>query len=180
VVVYSIAIFLFFLFNLTFSYLFTGTFHFGLLPPSFDLGSVPFSYIFSPPSSLHPVNADGDRIFTLSELSRYNGDDPTLPIYLAIKGVVYDVTAGKKYYGKGAGYGSFAGRDGSRAFLTGCFDEKGSTYDLRGLSDSQLRSIDKWAEFYSTHKTYKKVGIVRLPPIEEDSPLPNDNCSEQR
>ncbi|MFZ2152754.1 MAG: cytochrome b5-like heme/steroid binding domain-containing protein [Microgenomates group bacterium] len=48
---------------------------------------------------------------TLSELSKHDGSDPKLPIYLAYEGNVYDVTSGKKFYEKGAVYNFLAGKD---------------------------------------------------------------------
>ncbi|KAJ0044200.1 hypothetical protein NL108_008100, partial [Boleophthalmus pectinirostris] len=38
-----------------------------------------------------------------------------LPIYMAVKGVVFDVTKGKEFYGKGAPYNALVGKDSSRA-----------------------------------------------------------------
>ena len=51
---------------------------------------------------------------TVSELSKYNGSDPSLPIYVAIKGDVFDVSKNTASYGPGAGYSVFAGKDSSR------------------------------------------------------------------
>ena len=59
------------------------------------------------------------KIFTSNELKRYDGTDPSKPLYLAIIGEVYDVTKGEKHYGKDQAYSGFAGKDGSRAFATG-------------------------------------------------------------
>lgn len=53
------------------------------------------------------------KIFTTKELNKYDGSDPTLPIYLALDGSVYDVTPGKKFYEAGGAYHSLAGRDSS-------------------------------------------------------------------
>lgn len=79
-------------------------------------------------ADLTNVIANGGRIFTTSELKQYTGEDPDKPIYLAILGQVFDVTKGKEHYGKGGGYGFFSGRDGTRAFVTGDFTEKGTVY----------------------------------------------------
>ena len=49
----------------------------------------------------------------------YNGQDEGKPIYLALTGLVFDVTHGKSFYGKDGGYSFFAGRDGTSAFMTG-------------------------------------------------------------
>ncbi|KAI5801112.1 hypothetical protein EDC01DRAFT_716374 [Geopyxis carbonaria] len=69
---------------------------------------------------------------TDAELALYGGQDPTKPIYVAINGSVFDVSANPNMYGPGGGYHFFAGRDASRAFVSGCFRED-LTWDLRGL-----------------------------------------------
>ena len=61
--------------------------------------------------------AAGVRLFTAAELASSVGDAPVLR--LSILGSVFDVTKGRKHYGTGASYAFFAGRDGSRAFVTG-------------------------------------------------------------
>ena len=66
-----------------------------------------------------------------AQLGLYNGTDPALPVYLALNGTIYDVTAGRRIYGPGGGYHVFAGKDAARGFVTGCFAED-STPDLRG------------------------------------------------
>lgn len=54
-----------------------------------------------------------EKTFTSEELKKYDGTDPTLPIYLALDGNVYDVTSGKEYYKLGGPYHSLAGKDSS-------------------------------------------------------------------
>ena len=68
---------------------------------------------------------------TDAELARYNGTDSKLPIYLALNGTIYDVTAGARTYAPGGSYHVFAGKDATRGFITGCFAED-STPDIRG------------------------------------------------
>ena len=51
---------------------------------------------------------------TLSELSRYNGTNQDLPVYLALDGFVYDVSPGRTdFYNPGKPYHYLAGRDSS-------------------------------------------------------------------
>lgn len=38
---------------------------------------------------------------TIDELGKFDGTDPFKPIYVAIKGNVYDVTKGRDFYGRG-------------------------------------------------------------------------------
>jgi hypothetical protein len=53
-------------------------------------------------------------------------------------GKVYDVTAGRWIYGPLGSYHFFAGRDASRAYVTGCF-ETHLTHDLRGLTLEEIQ-----------------------------------------
>ncbi|XP_031105566.1 membrane-associated progesterone-binding protein 4 [Ipomoea triloba] len=102
----------------------------------------------SPPST--------PRLFTPEELALYNGSDPNLPILLGIIGSVFDVTKGKSHYGAGGGYNHFAGRDASRAFVSGNFTGDGLTDSLRDLSSTEVKSIVDWRDFY--FRTYTFVG----------------------
>jgi len=108
------------------------------------------------------------------------------PIYLALNSTIYDVTAGRNYYGPGASYDFFSGRDASRAFITGCFNED-LTGDLRGvekmyipkspsgneneeISDEERETalgkvrevVEHWQKVFSgqTGKAYFEVGRV--------------------
>jgi hypothetical protein len=64
-----------------------------------------------------------------------------------------------------------AGRDASRAFVTGCFQTH-QTHDLRGLSDEDLKALDGWTKFFTESDKYFKVGTVLLPKIKRGSPIP--------
>ncbi|KAL8609414.1 hypothetical protein ACOMHN_019903 [Nucella lapillus] len=94
-----------------------------------------------------------DRLFTKEVLSKYTGQTGGL-IYIAILGHVYDVTRGKKHYGPGGGYEFFSGRDGSRAFVSGDFTEKGLTDDVSGFTTSEALSLQEWETFYQRDYTY--------------------------
>lgn len=91
-------------------------------------------------------------LFTKEDLKRYDGSNPDLPIYLAIIGEVFDVTKGMQHYGPGGGYAFFAGVDGTRAFITGEFNESGLIESVEGLELSQVNDIQGWRDFY--HKDY--------------------------
>ena len=60
-----------------------------------------------------PTSQTGRKVFR-NISNGHNGGR----VELAIIGHVYDVSSGE-YYQKGGGYDFFAGRDGSRAFITG-------------------------------------------------------------
>lgn len=132
----------------------------------------------------------GALLLTPAQLALYNGTDSSQPIYLAINNTIFDVTAGKHTYGPGGSYEVFAGRDATRAFVTGCFLED-RTGDLRGAEgiytpieddpDEEISSparklraekerrearkrvlqeVHKWEEFYRNHKKYSEVGTL--------------------
>jgi len=115
----------------------------------------------------------GFYVFTPSQLRHFDGTDEKLPIYIAIDSKVFDVTKGRQFYGPDGSYSIFAGRDATRAFITGCF-ETHLTHDLRGLTQDKADSLQKWVAFFEKSEKYKFVGRVENPPIDPDSPIPED------
>jgi predicted heme/steroid binding protein len=69
-------------------------------------------YIIFRPSHQTPIQANL-KTYTAAELKKYDGSDPSLPIYLAMDSYVYDITKGKTYYQPGGAYHSLAGKDSS-------------------------------------------------------------------
>jgi len=106
-----------------------------------------------------PPLKEGERYFTLEELAKYDDSDPNLPIYMSIKGQVFDVTSGKKFYGKGQTYNFFTGKDATRSLKSGCFDES-CPLGWADLTPEEEKEFDWHVDFYRTHKTYKFVGYL--------------------
>ncbi|KAI8872158.1 cytochrome b5 [Ramicandelaber brevisporus] len=96
--------------------------------------------------------------FTLSELAQFNGVDPAKPIYLALKGTVYDVTEKRDAYQPGGSYHILAGKDASRALAVRSLKAEDCTSDLTGVTDAQLEALNNWVKFYNDK--YPKVGTV--------------------
>ncbi|XP_021735341.1 membrane-associated progesterone-binding protein 4-like isoform X2 [Chenopodium quinoa] len=94
---------------------------------AFAFSSFAFRFFFKPHQHHQP-----SRLFTVQELSLYNGTDEQLPIFLGILG------------------------DASRAFVSGNFTGDGLTDTLRGLSSSEVKSVVEWRDFFL--KTYTFVG----------------------
>ena len=76
-----------------------------------------------------------------------------MPVYLAVRGKVFDVTPGRNFYGPGGPYENFAGRDASRGLASGSFDEDmltknlhGPLDDLKVLDQSQLEALQDWED----------------------------------
>lgn len=92
------------------------------------------------------------RTFTPRTLLPNNGKDGQ-PVYLAVKGKVYDVTSGRNFYGPGGPYENFAGRDATRGLACQSFDEEMLTKNLDGplddckdLGPEQLENLQGWIE----------------------------------
>lgn len=117
----------------------------------------------------------GRNIFlTPYELSLRNGTDSSLPIYVAISGRMYDVTASPGIYGPKGPYAFFSGKDAARAFVTGCFEKKDEfTHDIRGLDPDEARDdIKSWQDFFEHNLRYWYVGEVLHEPLEGEPPSP--------
>ncbi|XP_033498208.2 neudesin [Epinephelus lanceolatus] len=107
------------------------------------------------------------RLFTEEELKRYDGSEEGQTIYMAVKGVVFDVTKGKEFYGKDAPYNALVGKDSTRAVAKMSLDPADLTSDTTGLSEEQLESLD--SIFEGTYKTkYPIVGYTASRILNED------------
>ena len=49
----------------------------------------------------------------------------------------------------------FAGRDGTKAFITGEFNEEGLIEDTTGITSSQLVELEEWLNFYRRDYIFK-------------------------
>ncbi|KAL2305985.1 hypothetical protein Nmel_003884 [Mimus melanotis] len=136
---------------------------------------------FRPPAEA-PV-----RLFTEPELARYDGHQEGQPIYLAVKGVVFDVTSGKdrqastvqiitgfyyffnltEFYGKGAPYNALVGKDSTRGVAKMSLDPADLTHDTTGLTEEELKSLDDI--FNNVYKAkYPIVGYTSRRILNED------------
>ncbi len=92
------------------------------------------------------------QTYTPRTLLKNNGEQGK-PVYLAVKGKVYDVSPGRNFYGPGGPYENFAGRDATRGLACQSFDEDMLTKDLDGplddckdLDKDQLENLHGWVE----------------------------------
>lgn len=92
------------------------------------------------------------KTYTPPELLPNNGENGN-PVYLGIRGRVFDVSSGRNFYGPGGPYANFAGRDASRGLACGSFDEdmltkdlQGPLDDLSGLGEEEVDALKGWEE----------------------------------
>ncbi|XP_053375216.1 neuferricin-like isoform X2 [Mercenaria mercenaria] len=122
-----------------------------------DLCEPLIDFILASLSFTSSATSSNIRLFTKDELSKFTGKEES-GVYLAILGDVFDVTKGKKHYGEGGGYHFFTGKDGTRAYVSGDFTEKGLIEDTEGLSHADYLGLEEWNEFYK--RQYKHIGML--------------------
>jgi len=101
-----------------------------------------------------PVSAD--RVFTLAELRKYDGSDPTSAILLGCNGLVFDMTPGESFYGPGGPYAGFAGHDASRSLAR--MELEVTSTDIGDLKASEMQVLDEWYQKYQMK--YNVVGKI--------------------
>ncbi|KAK5997225.1 hypothetical protein PT974_02579 [Cladobotryum mycophilum] len=110
---------------------------------------------------LYPLPQQGPLYLTPNELSKFDGSDPSKPLYLAINGTIYDVSAGRRIYGPGGSYSYFSGTDAARAYVTGCFADD-RTPDMRGVEEMFLPIEDPAIEAQWTTAEMEKIKAEEL------------------
>jgi len=95
---------------------------------------------------------------TRRELAKYDGSDETKPILIAAKGVVYDVTRGRDFYGKGGPYNCFTGIDCSRALGKVSLDKENLCADVKDFAASERDVLNDWvAKFNAKYPVVGKL-----------------------
>ncbi|EAU81041.1 hypothetical protein CC1G_10160 [Coprinopsis cinerea okayama7 len=115
----------------------------------------PLKPIMQPPSeNLAPPKDDP---YTPEELTKYDGKDGR-PIYVAIKGTIFDVTRKADVYGPGKSYSIFAGKDGSKGLGMSSLKAEHAIADYSDLGETERKVLDDWYAFFS--KRYNIIGRV--------------------
>ncbi|PRD34610.1 UNVERIFIED_CONTAM: cyb5d2 [Trichonephila clavipes] len=109
-------------------------------------------------NDLNKSGKNNQLLLSSEELKSYDGGPDSKGLYLAILGEIFDVEKGAQHYRPGGGYAFFAGRDATRAYITGDFSESGLIDDVSDLDSASLISIEDWLSFYK--EEYKLVGKV--------------------
>ena len=101
--------------------------------------------------------AERDPKLPMITLSQLREHKETKPIWVCLKGVVYDVSSNHVYDPK-QGYAVFAGECATMALGTMLFDKVGRQEDWRRLDREHLECVDEWVWYYE--QRYPKVGYL--------------------
>mmetsp|Transcript_8578 Transcript_8578/g.14890 ORF Transcript_8578/g.14890 Transcript_8578/m.14890 type:complete len:300 (-) Transcript_8578:1366-2265(-) len=112
-----------------------------------------------------------DRIISMEELAKYNGNNEekpegehagyaTYPIYVGALDKVFDMSfGGVPMYGKDGPYNRFAGKDASRALALMSFDPKDAENpDISDLEEKKVKVLKDWVNTFEVKKGYPVVG----------------------
>eukprot|EP00002_Diphylleia_rotans_P038949 TRINITY_DN8922_c0_g1_i3.p2 TRINITY_DN8922_c0_g1~~TRINITY_DN8922_c0_g1_i3.p2 ORF type:complete len:112 (-),score=16.97 TRINITY_DN8922_c0_g1_i3:105-440(-) len=69
-----------------------------------------------------------------------------VPIYVAIKGRIYDVSPAAELYGPSGRLNVYAGREPNRAIAMGSDCLSDMVHDVSDLTAKQLRNLDAWEQ----------------------------------
>ncbi|KAK9473510.1 cytochrome b5-like heme/steroid binding domain-containing protein [Dipodascopsis tothii] len=91
---------------------------------------------------------------TLAPFTGENNPGTDGRVLIGIRGNVYDVTAGRSFYGPGGPYSNFAGRDASRGLANGSFDLDMLTPidqpldTLKDLGQTEISTLNDWEDVF--------------------------------
>ncbi|KAI0338290.1 progesterone binding protein [Trametopsis cervina] len=104
-----------------------------------------------------------DDPFTQEQLKEFDGSDSSKPIYVAIKGTIFDVSHKRETYGPGGSYNLFAGKDASKALGMSSLKQEHASPDYSELPEAEMKVLNDWHAFFL--KRYNVVGkVTDLPP----------------
>lgn len=107
------------------------------------------------------------RNFTTKQLRYFDGatnenTDEAKPVYLSLAGVVYDVSAGRNFYGPGGPYEVFAGRECGVALARMSFDESllDDVTACESLGVGERNELMGWMEKFEHFRCYPIMGSL--------------------
>ena len=111
------------------------------------------------------------RDFTVTQLKEYTGKSKDFPIYIALLGNVYDVSASADLYGEGKPFHCYAGRDSTLALSqNSCSEDLFPEHPLdanrvRDLSPRIQTALHEWIRLFESEYKYPYVGKVSAPEL---------------
>ncbi|PWW71738.1 cytochrome b5 [Tuber magnatum] len=119
--------------------------------------SAPAPKNFEPKTPVQ-LNPPRDDPISADELKVADGSVEGRPVYVAIKGTVFDVSNNRSSYGPGGSYHVFAGKDASRALAKSSVKPEDAIAKWDDLGDKEKGVLNDWYTFFS--KRYNIVGRV--------------------
>lgn len=92
---------------------------------------------------------------SLKDLAQYDGTNPGKPILVSLRGVIFDVSKGREYYGPDGAY-PFAGKECARAFAKFSTKLEDCTADTKGCTLAEMDALRDWEA--RLHMKYSVVG----------------------
>ncbi|XP_013161769.1 PREDICTED: membrane-associated progesterone receptor component 1-like [Papilio xuthus] len=127
-----------------------------------------------PPQRMKKLRKD----LTTAELKKYDGTGPDGRVLLAVNGVIFDVTRGKRFYGPGGPYSAFAGRDATRGLATGSVSAEDKEWDdVSDLNADEIASATEWEGQF--REKYDIVGRL-LKPGETPNKYSDDETEDKK
>ncbi|KAH8356214.1 hypothetical protein KR200_008291 [Drosophila serrata] len=120
------------------------------------------------------------RDFTVKELRQYDGNQPDGRVLVAVNGNIYDVSKGKRFYGPGGPYATFAGKDASRNLATFSVNsnDKDEYDDLSDLTAVEMDSVREWEmQFKEKYELVGKLLRKGEQPTNYDDDEDDDNAA---
>lgn len=113
--------------------------------------------VSTPPSNLVLTEEELKKVRGLSEVPPGRVD---APIYVAVKGDIFDVSyGGKEMYGEKSTYFIFTGIDASRALAKMSFSpEELNNRNIYDLSEGELKILNDWHDKFALKRLYPIVG----------------------
>jgi predicted heme/steroid binding protein len=98
------------------------------------------------------------QTYTRTELYEFGNGLDGKPILISLFGRVYDVSAGKKFYGPGGPYQNFGGHDVTYSLSTGCRTDDCLFLSVEDLDEKLMKEGKRWLSFFHLHDKYPLVG----------------------
>jgi len=109
--------------------------------------------------------------FTVASLKPNNGASGQ-PIYISIRGKVYDCSAAADFYGPGGSYAVFAGKDVSRCLAKMLISDVEANAGWSNLAADHVQTLEEWIAKYESK--YPIVGSLTLDEGAEEKGLSFD------
>eukprot|EP00892_Ulva_mutabilis_P008875 jgi/Ulvmu1/635/UM010_0005.1 len=84
------------------------------------------------------------KILSPGELAKYDGSDKSLPLLICVKGIIFDVSPGRDFYGPDGPYAVFAGKECARALALMSTKVEDCTGETEDLPEDKKQILRDW------------------------------------